>query len=133
MTEKWDEIQGKLDLVRVSGEFELSGFYCKLKYLLYFFSAATWSDLFETESGILEVSLCSFPKCDFFLLSCALFAAQTDSRFLTSVFDLLKIANILRDLKKTLPSGFQQMWFSLQLKKPRSVIICVAYRPPSCP
>ena len=66
MTEKWDEIQGKLDLVRVSGEFELSGFCCKLKYLLYFFSAATWSDLFETESGILEVSLCSFPKCDFF-------------------------------------------------------------------
>ena len=66
MTEKWDEIQGKLDLVRVSGEFELSGFYCKLKYLLYFFPAATWSDLFETESGILEVSLCSFPKCDFF-------------------------------------------------------------------
>ena len=66
MTEKWDDIQGKLDLVRVSGEFELSGFYCKLKYLLYFFSAATWSDLFETESGILEVSLCSFPKCDFF-------------------------------------------------------------------
>ena len=58
MTEKWDEIQGKLDLVRVSGEFELSGFYCKLKYLLYFFPAATWSDLFETESGILEVSLC---------------------------------------------------------------------------
>ena len=132
MTEKWDEIQGKLDLVRVSGEFELSGLYCKLKYLLYFFPAATWSDLFETESGILEVSLCSFPKCDFFLLSCALFAAQTDSRFLTSVFDLLKIANI-RDLKKTLPGGFQQMWFSLQLKKPRSVIICVAYRPPSCP
>ena len=57
MTEKWDEIQGKLDLVRVSGEFELSGFYCKLKYLLHFFSAATWFDLFETESGILEVSL----------------------------------------------------------------------------
>ena len=66
MTEKWDEIQGKLDLLRVSGEFELSGFYSKLKYLLYFFPAATWSDLFETESGILEVSLCSFPKCDFF-------------------------------------------------------------------
>ena len=133
MTEKWDEIQGKLDLVRVSGEFELSGFYCKLKYLLYFFPAATWSDLFETESGILEVSLCSFPKCEFFLLSCALFAAQTDSRFLTSVFGLSKIANILRDLTKTSPSGFQQMWFSLQLKKLRSVIICVAYRSPSCP
>ena len=66
MTEKWDEIQGKLDLVPVSGEFELSGFYCKLKYFLYFFSAATWFDLFETESGILEVSLCSFPKCDLF-------------------------------------------------------------------
>ena len=66
MTEKWDEIQGKLDLVRVSGEFELSGFYSKLKYMLYFFPAATWSDLFETESGILEVSLCSFPKCDLF-------------------------------------------------------------------
>ena len=27
MTEKWGEIQGKLDLVRVSGELELSGFY----------------------------------------------------------------------------------------------------------
>ena len=27
MTEKWSEIQGKLDLLRVSGEFELSGFY----------------------------------------------------------------------------------------------------------
>ena len=26
MNEKWDEIQGKLDLVRVSGEFELSEF-----------------------------------------------------------------------------------------------------------
>ena len=26
MTEKWGEIQGKLDLVRVSGEFELSEF-----------------------------------------------------------------------------------------------------------
>ena len=47
------------------------------------------------------------------------------------MFDLLKIANILRDLKKTSPSGFQQVWFSLQLKKLRSVIICVAYRPGS--
>ena len=27
MTEKWGEIQGKLDLVRVGGEFKLSGFY----------------------------------------------------------------------------------------------------------
>ena len=26
MNEKWDEFQGKLDLVRVSGEFELSQF-----------------------------------------------------------------------------------------------------------
>ena len=26
MNEKWDEFQGKLDLVRVSGEFELSEF-----------------------------------------------------------------------------------------------------------
>lgn len=198
MTEKWDEIQGKLDLVRVSRECDLSRFYSKLKYFLYFFSAATWFDLFETESGILEVSLCSFPKCDFFL-SCALFAAQTDSRFLTSVFGLSKIANIFyrsetwsreeiltgvftiskswfnssvankemevnnyrlkrvdrvsntddggifafvlnhikiniwRDLTKTSPSGFQQLWFSWQLKKPRSAIICVACKPPSCP
>ena len=36
MTGKWDEIQGKLDLVRVSGElklseFELSGVYCTSK------------------------------------------------------------------------------------------------------
>ena len=28
MTGKWGEIKRKLDLVRVSGEFELSGFYC---------------------------------------------------------------------------------------------------------
>ena len=66
-----------------------------------------------------------------FFLSWALFAAQMDSRFLTSVFGLSKIANILRDLTKTSPSGFQQVWFSLQLKKLRSVIICVAYRPRS--
>ena len=37
MNEKWDEIQGKLDLVRVSREFELSefgisGFYSTNKY-----------------------------------------------------------------------------------------------------
>jgi len=36
MTEKWGEIQGKLDLVRVSGEFvlsefKLSGFYCSVQ------------------------------------------------------------------------------------------------------
>ena len=31
MTEKWGEIQGKLDIVRVSREFELSGFYCSSK------------------------------------------------------------------------------------------------------
>ena len=28
MTEKWGEIQGKLDLVQVNREFELSRFYC---------------------------------------------------------------------------------------------------------
>ena len=28
MTKKWGEIQGKWDLVRVSGEFKLSGFFC---------------------------------------------------------------------------------------------------------
>ena len=28
MTKKWVEIQGKWDLVRVSEEFELSGFFC---------------------------------------------------------------------------------------------------------
>ena len=27
-SEKWSEIQGKWDLVRVSGEFELPGSYC---------------------------------------------------------------------------------------------------------
>jgi len=37
------------------------------------------------------------------------------------LFGLSKIANIVRDLTKTSPSGFQQMWFSLQLKKLRSV------------
>ena len=28
MTKKWVEIQGKWDLVRLSAEFELSGFFC---------------------------------------------------------------------------------------------------------
>ena len=37
MTEKWGEISSKkigLSLVRVSGEFELSGFYCKIIILI---------------------------------------------------------------------------------------------------
>ena len=39
MTDKWGEIQGKSDLVRVSGEFELSefelsGFYCIYIYVI---------------------------------------------------------------------------------------------------
>ena len=39
MTENWGEIQGKLDLVGISGqfelfEFELSGFYCIIKFSL---------------------------------------------------------------------------------------------------
>ena len=39
MTGNWGEIQGKLDLVRISGQFELSefqlsGFYCIIKFSL---------------------------------------------------------------------------------------------------
>ena len=37
MNEKWDEIQGKLDLVRVSGEFEISEFDISGFYLFYLF------------------------------------------------------------------------------------------------
>ena len=36
MNEKWNEIQGKLDLVRVSGEFEISEFEISGFYLFYF-------------------------------------------------------------------------------------------------
>ena len=36
MTEKWDEIHRKYDLVRVSGEFELSEFELLTEVLLYF-------------------------------------------------------------------------------------------------
>ena len=36
MNEKWDEIQGKLDLVRVSREFEISEFEISGFYLFYF-------------------------------------------------------------------------------------------------
>ena len=32
MTEYWDEIQRKWDLVRVCGEFKLSGLYCICKF-----------------------------------------------------------------------------------------------------
>ena len=34
MTEKWGEIQGKMDLVRVSRKFKLSGFYCSSTHRL---------------------------------------------------------------------------------------------------
>ena len=32
MTERWGEIQGKLNLIQVSGKFELSEFYCSYMY-----------------------------------------------------------------------------------------------------
>ena len=57
MTGKWGEIQGKLDLVRVSGEFELSefelsGVYCTLKpfrdhTLTSFSNSKTFTDFFH--------------------------------------------------------------------------------------
>ena len=38
--------------------------------------------------------------------------------------------NILRDMTLTSDDGFQQLWFSVQHKKLRSLVICVAYQPP---
>ena len=38
--------------------------------------------------------------------------------------------NILRDITLTSDDGFQQLWFTVQHKKLRSLDICVAYRPP---
>ena len=37
MTDKWGEIQGKSDLVRVSGEFELSEFELSAFYCIYIY------------------------------------------------------------------------------------------------
>ena len=78
----------------------LSVFYSKLKYFLYFFSAATWFDLFETESGILEVSLCLFPKCDFFFILCFVFGTNGLKVSLLSVGSLKNSEHFLqiRDL-----------------------------------
>ena len=38
--------------------------------------------------------------------------------------------NILRDISLTSDDGFQQLWFTVQHKKLRSLVICVSYRPP---
>ena len=38
--------------------------------------------------------------------------------------------NILRDITLISDDGFQQLWFTVQHKKLRSLDICVAYRPP---
>ncbi|CAB4011738.1 Hypothetical predicted protein, partial [Paramuricea clavata] len=40
---------------------------------------------------------------------------------------------VLRDITKTSQCGFQQLWLSLQHKKLKSLVICVAYRPPDTP
>ena len=37
--------------------------------------------------------------------------------------------NILQDITLTSDDGFQQLWFTVQHKKLRSLVICVAYLP----
>lgn len=39
----------------------------------------------------------------------------------------------LEDLTASSANGFQQLWFSLQHKKLKSLLVCTAYRPPGCP
>lgn len=39
----------------------------------------------------------------------------------------------LNNLTRTSENHYQQLWLRLQLKKCKSLVICVAYRPPDCP
>ena len=71
MNEKWDEMQGKLDLVRVSGEFELSepeisGFY---KY--------RWKKTWEVNLAII---FCRIIKVEESVTFQNIFSSMTDFR-----------------------------------------------------
>ena len=39
----------------------------------------------------------------------------------------------LKEMSVTSETGFQQLWVQIQLRKLRSIILCVAYRPKYCP
>ena len=39
----------------------------------------------------------------------------------------------LKDMSEISESGFHQLWMQIQLKKLRSMLLCVAYRPDYCP
>ena len=39
----------------------------------------------------------------------------------------------LKEMSVTSETGFQQLWVQIQLKKLRSIVLCVAYRPDYCP
>ena len=40
---------------------------------------------------------------------------------------------VKRQMSVTSETGFQQLWVQIQLKKLRSIVLCVAYRPDYCP
>ena len=39
---------------------------------------------------------------------------------------------VLKDLTGISSSGFHQLWMQIQHNKLRSILLCVAYRPPDC-
>ena len=44
----------------------------------------------------------------------------------------LKVSH-LKELSSISSLGFHQLWVKIQHRKLRSIIVCVAYRPPNCP
>lgn len=38
----------------------------------------------------------------------------------------------IHDLTPTTETGFKQLWFKVQNRKLKSLLVCVAYRPPNC-
>ena len=42
-------------------------------------------------------------------------------------------ASVLKDLTYISETNLHQLWIQLQLKKSKSLLICVSYRPPDCP
>ena len=54
MTEKWDEIHRKYDLVRVSGEFELSEFELLTEVLLYFILLNKCTTVKSLNTGVIS-------------------------------------------------------------------------------
>ena len=65
MTGKWGEIQRRLDLVRVSGEFELSGFCCSRKWIHKLCNNYYYRRKFDTSNGLNDTSTASSKLEDF--------------------------------------------------------------------